>query len=223
VDEGKIGRRTVDDPALAAARAFRKALATEGIRTAPGARTGTGGTAKVLAEVRSPPLSRLVAAMNRESDNFIAEMLLKEVGAQVRGRGTTAAGAVAVRRVLSERGVPLAGVRLVDGSGLSTLDRLTARALAALLISAWSDPAVRPAFVRSLPVAGVNGTLEDRMERPPARGNVRAKTGTTREASALSGYVRSRYVFAILQNGSPIPWWYARRGQDRFAQLLAGS
>jgi D-alanyl-D-alanine carboxypeptidase/D-alanyl-D-alanine-endopeptidase (penicillin-binding protein 4) len=224
VDEGKVGRVKVDNPALAAARAFRRALRAEGISTAAGARVGSAARpARALAEVFSPPLARLVTKMNRKSDNFVAEMLMKVLGAEARKRGTTAAGAIVVRNVLKERGVPLAGVRIADGSGLSLHDRLTARALAALLISAWSDPDVRLPFVRSLPVAGLTGTLEDRMERPPARGNVRAKTGTTREASALSGYVRSRYVFAILQNGNPIPWWHARRGQDRFAQILAGS
>jgi D-alanyl-D-alanine carboxypeptidase/D-alanyl-D-alanine-endopeptidase (penicillin-binding protein 4) len=224
VDEGKVGRVKVDNPALAAARAFRRALRAEGISTAAGARVGSAARpARALAEVFSPPLARLVTKMNRKSDNFVAEMLMKVLGAEARKRGTTAAGAIVVHNVLKERGVPLAGVRIADGSGLSLHDRLTARALAALLISAWSDPDVRLPFVRSLPVAGLTGTLEDRMERPPARGNVRAKTGTTREASALSGYVRSRYVFAILQNGNPIPWWHARRGQDRFAQILAGS
>ena len=59
------------------------------------------------------------------------------------------------------------------------------------------------------------------MTRAPAYRNVRAKTGTTDSASALSGYVRTRYVFSILQNGSPIPWWNARKAQDRFAQVLA--
>jgi D-alanyl-D-alanine carboxypeptidase len=51
---------------------------------------------------------------------------------------------------------------------------------------------------------------------------VRAKTGTTQAASALAGFVGTKYVFAVLQNGSPIPWWHARNGQDRFAQVLAG-
>jgi D-alanyl-D-alanine carboxypeptidase len=68
----------------------------------------------------------------------------------------------------------------------------------------------------------VNGTLVDRMESGPAYGTVYAKTGTTDAASALSGYVRSRYVFSILMNGSPIPWSAARAAQDRFAQVLAG-
>ena len=59
------------------------------------------------------------------------------------------------------------------------------------------------------------------MRRGPAHGAVIAKTGTTREASALSGFVRNRYVFAILQNGDPLPYWWARLAQDRFAQVLA--
>ncbi len=100
---------------------------------------------------------------------------------------------------------------------------MTANAVTSLLYSAARDARLGGAFRASLAVAGVNGTLEDRMERPPANGNVFAKTGTTRNASALSGYVRSRWVFAVLQNGDPIPWWYARRSQDRFAQILAGS
>jgi D-alanyl-D-alanine carboxypeptidase len=110
-----------------------------------------------------------------------------------------------------------------DGSGLSAYDRLTARADARLLRSAYADSRDRGlSFVDSLPTAGVNGTLSDRMTSGPAYQNVYAKTGTTDSASALSGYVRSRYVFSILMNGNPIPWWYAREAQDRFAQVLAG-
>jgi serine-type D-Ala-D-Ala carboxypeptidase/endopeptidase (penicillin-binding protein 4) len=117
--------------------------------------------------------------------------------------------------------VPTAGVRIVDGSGLSRLDRLTGNAVAALLRAAWSDPAIRPTLVAALPVAGVNGTLQDRLRTPPARGRVLAKTGTTSDASALSGYVSSRFLFTVLQNGHPLPYWWARRAQDRFVQVLA--
>ena len=126
-----------------------------------------------------------------------------------------------MRRVLRDAAIPLAGVRIVDGSGLSPRNRLTAAAVIGILVAAWHDPAIRPAFVQSLPVAGVNGTLEDRMERPPARGAVLAKTGTTSESSALSGYVRSRFAFAVLHNGRPVSHYWARRAQDRFAAVLA--
>jgi D-alanyl-D-alanine carboxypeptidase/D-alanyl-D-alanine-endopeptidase (penicillin-binding protein 4) len=117
--------------------------------------------------------------------------------------------------------VPMEGVRIVDGSGLSRLDRLTASALVAILRASWQSPDVRPTLVAALPVAGKNGTLEDRLKRGPAYGVVRAKTGTTNQASALSGYVGGRYVFAVLQNGHPLPYWWARVAQDRFVTALA--
>jgi PBP4 family serine-type D-alanyl-D-alanine carboxypeptidase len=159
--------------------------------------------------------------MDHESDNFTAEMLLKELGAMQMGHGTSAAGAAVVTRELADAGIPTAGVRIVDGSGLSALDRLTANALTALLRAAWLDPELRPVLRAALPVAGVNGTLEDRMRSGPAHGTVLAKTGTTSEASALSGFARDHYAFSILQNGSPVSYWWARVAQDRFAQVLA--
>jgi D-alanyl-D-alanine carboxypeptidase/D-alanyl-D-alanine-endopeptidase (penicillin-binding protein 4) len=117
----------------------------------------------------------------------------------------------------------MSGVRVVDGSGLSLLDRVTARSLVGLLRAADGDPEIRDAFLGSLPVGGVSGTLRDRFGRRPARGQVIAKTGTTSQASALAGFVRRRYVFAILQNGSPVNYWSARTAQDRFVRLLVRS
>jgi D-alanyl-D-alanine carboxypeptidase/D-alanyl-D-alanine-endopeptidase (penicillin-binding protein 4) len=222
VARGKVAGRTVDGPARAAAQAFRVALRAQGVRVGSGVATGVArANATLLADVFSPPVTRIVRVMNLASDNFYAEMLLKELGAHELGRGTTAAGARVTRSVLAARGVPLGGVRIVDGSGLSRYDRLTAQAVARLLVSAREDPRVSGPFYGSLPIAGVSGTLDDRMTSAPAFRRVRAKTGTTSNASALSGYVSTRYAFSILQNGSPIPWWYARRGQDRFAQILA--
>jgi D-alanyl-D-alanine carboxypeptidase/D-alanyl-D-alanine-endopeptidase (penicillin-binding protein 4) len=135
--------------------------------------------------------------------------------------GTTVAGAAVVHRDLIAAGVPLAGVRISDGSGLSLSDRLTARSLAALLIAVWNDVDLRNPFWASLPIAGINGTLDKRLRTPPARGAVRAKTGTTERASALSGYVRDRYGFVVLQNGWPVRRLSAQKAQDRFATALA--
>ena len=224
VARARVGGWITGDPALAAAQAFRRALVAEGVAVGRGTAKATASSSAVeLAEVTSPRLSLVVRQMNRASDNFYAEMLLKVLGANATGRGTSVAGARVVRRELADRGVPLEGVRIADGSGLSLDNRTTARALAALLISAWSDPKVSRPFYNSLPIAGVNGTLRHRMTRRPAYGHVRAKTGTTSSASALSGYVGTKYVFAVLQNGSPVPYWHARAAQDRFAHVLAGS
>ena len=223
VDRAVVEGRTTSTPALAAAKELRDSLRDAGVRVPGKARVGVAPDgAALLAQTRSPRLRRIVRRMNKESDNYYAEMLLKRLGLVARGqRGTTAGGARAVRRELRQRGVPLAGVRIAVGSGLSRRDRLTARMLGALLRSAWRDAGIRTPFYASLPRAGIDGTLEDRLESGPARNRVRAKTGTTNNASALSGYVATRFVFAILQNGNPVPWTSARRSQDRFAQILA--
>jgi D-alanyl-D-alanine carboxypeptidase/D-alanyl-D-alanine-endopeptidase (penicillin-binding protein 4) len=223
VNRAHVGNRMWDEPARAAALLFRRALREAGIAAPRGYGKGTAPGGTLLARIRPRPLSALVRKMDLVSDNFFAEMLLKQLGRRVRGEGTTAAGAAVVRSELRQRGVTMTGVRIADGSGLSRYDRLTARAIGDLLISAFSDARISDAFVSSLPVAGVSGTLEDRMERLPAFRHVFAKTGTTSRASALSGYVTRRFVFAILQNGNPIPYWYAREAQDRFAQVLAGA
>ena len=225
VDRGLVGGRTSRSPAAASAMRFRDVLRSAGIRVAKsGGRTiDAPGTAFPLAQDLSEPLADIVRMMGRDSDNFVAEMLLKQLGATVGAGGTTAAGAAVVRETLAEAGVPLAGVRIADGSGLSRLDRMTAEALVAILLAGAADPDVRDAYVASLAVAGVDGTLSHRMERLPARGRVIAKTGTTSYSSALSGFVRGRYAFAILMNGNPVSSAAARRAQDRFATALAGS
>jgi D-alanyl-D-alanine carboxypeptidase/D-alanyl-D-alanine-endopeptidase (penicillin-binding protein 4) len=224
VDRARVGSVVSRTPALAAATAFRDALQRAGIAVDGPVRTASADEwSELLASVSSPTLAAMVRFMDRESDNFTAEMLLKQLGLAELDRGTSAAGATVVMQALAEAGVPMTGVRIVDGSGLSRLDRLTTNALGTLLKVAWANPAVRPALLAALPVAGVNGTLQHRLSKPPARGRVLAKTGTTDSASSLSGYVSDRYAFAILQNGNPLSYWWARRAQDRFAQILAGS
>ena len=224
VDRAWYRGRTSPNPALAAASLLRERLAVHGVAVGKRSRVGTTPPlAAVLGQHVSPPLATIVRTMGRDSDNFSAELLVKQLGAIELGSGTTAAGVKVLRRQLAAAGVPLEGVRLADGSGLSSLDRLTANTVVRLLLVGASDPRLRDAFLGSLAVAGVDGTLSGRMRFLPARSRVIAKTGTTRLACALSGFVRDRYVFAILQNGSPVPSWSARRAQDRFATLLAAA
>jgi len=222
VDHGRIGGNVSAHPALAAALGFRAILASAGVAVAGPAGLGRAAAEDVqLASTSSPPLLHMLRLVNRESDNFTAELLLKHLGGIDSGRGTTGAGATVVRRVLEASGVPLHGVRIVDGSGLSLLDRQTAESLVGILSAAWADPLLRGSFLASLAVAGRNGTLRGRLRRGPASGNVYAKTGTTALSSALSGYVGGRYVFAVVHNGPPLSAWWCREAQDRFVTVLA--
>jgi D-alanyl-D-alanine carboxypeptidase/D-alanyl-D-alanine-endopeptidase (penicillin-binding protein 4) len=222
VNRGWTGRYETGRPALMATQILRRDLRRASVTVHGGAALGVASAQWAsLASVQSGRLAVLVRHMDVYSDNFYAEMLLKEVGA-VQGTGGSAAAGVAVElQLLSDAGVPLAGVRMVDGSGLSLIDRWTPLGLATLLRTMWEDSDLRPYLVPALPIAGETGTLQHRMRKAPARGLVRAKTGTTNNASSLSGFVGDRYAFSILENGSPVSVLNAEQSQNRFAQVLA--
>ena len=222
VNRGWTGRSETGNPALYAAQLFRLDLRQAGVTVGGGAAVGVASDQGIpLASVDSPALSALLRHMDVYSDNFYAEMLLKQIGAVQSARGSAAAGLAVTRRLLAAAGVPLAGVRMVDGSGLSLIDRWTPNGLAHLLLTMWADPDLQPYVVAALPVAGRTGTLQHRMRTGPARGRVRAKTGTTANSSALSGFVGNRYAFSILENGRPVRTASAEQSQNRFAQVLA--
>jgi len=223
VDRCIFSGRLANRPALAAAALFKRALSAAGVKVTGKSRQGVAPAASVpIAHVSSARLWKILRYMDSWSDNFTAELLLKHLGAQ-QGHGTSAGGAAVVRRVLMQAGVPMSGVRLVDGSGLSSKDRLTVGALIAILQSAWTDPALRKPFQAVLAVAGRTGTLRNRLHGLATKGRVAAKTGTTDDASALAGYVKGRYAFAIIHNGYPLASWYAKQAEDRFVQVLAAA
>ncbi len=214
-------RQLVHDPALAAAALFDQMLRAQGV-DARGAVVGAPRSeTEALASIQSHKLSVLLRLMDADSDNFTAEMVLKAIGAEKAGNGSTATGAAIVRRDLAAAGVPLTGARIVDGSGLSRLDRVTARELSSLLLVFWKNASMRAIVQSSLAVAGESGTLKHRLLGKKTRGIVRGKTGTTQIASALSGYVGSRYAFVLIQNGHPVDWEAAHKLQDRFVEALA--
>jgi len=206
-------------PRFAAAR-LDAALARRDIPVRGGPRAGRApDAARVLASVDSPPMESIVRLTNKPSDNFFAEMLVKDLAMQRYGRGTTIRGArlaAAFARRLGGR------ARLVDGSGLSRGDRASPYRVVRLL-RAIQRREEYDAFYRSLSIAGRDGTLRDRMRRGPARGRCRGKTGTLWNVSALSGYCRARsgdvYAFSFLMNG--VYPYGARKLQDRMVQAIA--
>jgi D-alanyl-D-alanine carboxypeptidase/D-alanyl-D-alanine-endopeptidase (penicillin-binding protein 4) len=207
-------------PPKFAAQAFRAALRRRGVPVTRAARAGvTPATALPLAGLNSPGVENLVASMNVPSDNFIAETLIKALGAEFGAGGTTSAGAAVVRADAARLGIR---TTVVDGSGLSRSNRTSPKAVVSLL-SAMDESAMAEPFALSLPVAGRTGTLHDRMRGNAARDACRAKTGTLSNVSALAGYCDTRgggrVAFAFLMN-SVYPW-SARRLQDRMAGALA--
>ena len=213
--------RAATAPSLRAARAVRRALVRAGIQVGP-ARVAPAPAADAveLARVESAPVGNHAKIAGRDSDNFIAEMLLNAAAVEATGRGTTAAGVETERGVLAELGVPDRGLALVDGSGLSYDNRATAAALSLLLARIDDDPALGPAMRTALATAGVNGTLAGRMRSGPAAGLVRAKTGSLNDASSLSGYA-GECAFSVLVQRTWVDQAAAHALQDRIAQLLA--
>lgn len=181
--------RPAADPPAYAADALTQLLVARGVAVGGPAGSGSApdGLATVL-EVPSLPVKDLVKEMLNFSDNNTAELLLKAVGLQAADSGSTDAGLAEARRVLEESGIDLTGIQLLDGSGLDTGNRLSCRLLDDVLGAAGPSGPVAD----GLAVAdGADGTLRDRFGNSPAAGAVRAKTGTLRGVTALSGWVRT--------------------------------
>jgi D-alanyl-D-alanine carboxypeptidase/D-alanyl-D-alanine-endopeptidase (penicillin-binding protein 4) len=161
---------------------------------------------RVLAEHVSPPLLESVRVLNKMSQNLHAELLLRTIAREKTGIGSTEIGLKLEQDFLKSVGVAEGDAVLTDGSGLSTNNLVTPRAVVALLQYAIRQP-WGPDFMATLPIAGVEGTLEDRMKDTPAAGLIQAKTGGLEHVHALSGYattVSGEYLaFSIFVNNDP--------------------
>ncbi|MCA1712995.1 MAG: D-alanyl-D-alanine carboxypeptidase/D-alanyl-D-alanine-endopeptidase [Actinobacteria bacterium] len=215
----------LSDPALPNTTLFRSYLAAEGV-TVHGVvrRYHRPVDARTVAVVTSGPIADVVRRALKRSDNFAAELLLKEVGKAVRNDGSSAGGYAAMSDVLGTRGVPVGTG--TDGSGLSSYDRQTPGGQLMLLKAAEQDPAVGTAFRRALPIACQDGTLEKRMCGTAAAGRLSAKTGTLPGARALSGYTTTasgRKVWFSFQLTAFSNGTTARNAIDRAAVVLASA
>jgi D-alanyl-D-alanine carboxypeptidase/D-alanyl-D-alanine-endopeptidase (penicillin-binding protein 4) len=208
---------------------FLSLLAVRGITVKGKARPGvTPEGARLIVADASPRLQEVVTTLNQHSNNFVAEMLLKAVGAHVRGApGTTQKGILVAQEML-ERDVGLApgSYILGNGSGLNDVNRFSAAQLVQLVRRMAQDSTVAPEFVGSLGVAGASGTLGHRMVQTAAERQLRGKTGTLAGVSALTGVVESPrhgpVFFSILVNGVVGPASAAWEVQDRIGAAMAG-
>jgi D-alanyl-D-alanine carboxypeptidase/D-alanyl-D-alanine-endopeptidase (penicillin-binding protein 4) len=218
---------SVDNPTLFAVTALRDALIARGIDVRgpavdiddmPHPPKRSDGV--VLITYRSPPLSTLAVRLMKVSQNLYAETLLKTLGA------SAAAGRMTVQAVLDKWGIPADELIQRDGSGLSRYDYVTADALVAILAHVDRDDTLRAPFEASLPIAGRDGTLANRMKGTAAEGNARAKSGSMSNVRALSGYVTSGdgepLVFSILANNFETTADVINHATDAIVVRLAG-
>jgi D-alanyl-D-alanine carboxypeptidase len=224
-NQGLVNGNRVKAPATWAARLLTEALADAGVKVKHKPASGkVPGTTRLVKRQYSATLAGIMKRMNKESDNYFAEVLLKGLGRDFYGDGSTAAGVKASREALRAHGIGSDAYVVLDGSGLSYGNRLTAHDIVRLL-GAMSRRDDFDAFYDSLAIAGEDGTLEDRMRGTAASGNAHAKTGTLNISVCLSGYVESanehRVAFSILMNGWPLDWTRATKAQDAIVVALA--
>ena len=188
-------------------------LQARGVRVEGGYGAGAAPKgAKTVGAIDSPPLRRIITELLTESDNQTAELLTKELGRVKGSGGTTAAGVQVIDRVIRRLGLPTAGVQVTDGSGLDDGDHVTCSFLAALLARTGRHSPLGD----SLPVAGQTGTLANRFVASPAKGRLRAKTGTLNTVSALAGYVDTI-------PGTTLTFSYIATGANRELRRSCGS
>jgi D-alanyl-D-alanine carboxypeptidase/D-alanyl-D-alanine-endopeptidase (penicillin-binding protein 4) len=206
-------RRRVDDPVRYAGDVLKRALAEKGIKLLARNPIKTGTVplnAKLLVAHDSNSLSSVVRDMNKSSDNYYAESVLKTLGAETRATPAPASwsdGIAAMQAYLAKLGLPPGTYRSNNGSGLFSATEVSARQLVTVLRGAHKDYRIGPDLLASLPVGGMDGTLSKRWHGSATRGRVRAKTGSLAAVTTLAGYVgvdsARPLAFAILVNDIP--------------------
>ncbi len=196
----------ITNPPYFTGTVFKDVLEKAGVEVAGKVRLGTvPEEARKIVLHQSEPLSLILRGLNKFSNNFVAEQLVKTMGAIEFGEpGTTENGVKAITRYLESLGISSKDFVISDGSGLSNKDRLTPNQIIAVLKDAFQNFSMYPEFIASLAVMGVDGSVVDRLVNIPEASRVRVKTGTLDGVSALSGYLQSkqgeRLAFSILMN-----------------------
>lgn len=215
---------TMEDPALFVGALWKEQLEKQGVSFQPKMelkKTVLKSGVPMHTHL-SKPLSEIMIELNKDSDNFYAEMLLKTLGVTQKDEGSFEAGSAAVADVMKRAGIE-SGYRQVDGSGLSRFNMITPTQMIESLIFVQEQD-YRAELEKSLPIAGVDGTLKNRMKATTAQNNLTAKSGSLSGVNTLSGYVTAKnghkLAFSILINGI-YKSKYARDLQDRVGILLS--
>jgi D-alanyl-D-alanine carboxypeptidase/D-alanyl-D-alanine-endopeptidase (penicillin-binding protein 4) len=216
---------THHDPDVAYLAAVREALHDKGISIDDAKSADTYDRVDTLATLSSPPLSEILKALMKPSQNQIAEMLFRTVALEKTGAGRPDSARAIVSAQIAQWGAAVPAEAVVrDGSGLSRYDYISPRTVVRVLDAMRRSPYFT-AYYDALPIAGVDGTIRNRMKGTPAQGNVHAKTGSVALARSLSGYVTTAdhhmLIFSFLANNWTVPVTSVERVQDAIAARLA--
>lgn len=216
----------VNNPSLFATTTFKDALERIGITVKGSPILGKiPKKSKRVAAYSSESLSRIICDSNKVSNNFVAEQILKTLGAEILGApGTTEKGIQVIQKFLTELSIPPDTYVLENGSGLSRNNRLSAEQIVTLLTHMHDDFEVRSEFLASLAIAGIDGTLRSRLQDTQAERRLRAKTGAIRSVSCLSGYAASKdnevFAFSIMMNEYSSGGYGIQKIQNQIGLLL---
>ena len=218
--------RTIKNPSRFAAILLSKELAKQGINgSATVQKKKMGGNADTLFTHTSEPLLKILYDLDKYSSNFIAEHILKTIGAEIGGRpGTSEKGVEAIAAYLQHHSIVPDSIIQRDGSGLSRYNLITPKQITSTLHYLYYCFACGPELMSMLPVAGADGTLRSRMGDPATNRRVRAKTGTMTHVSTLSGYCITSsgriLIFSIMMKDFPTTSGHARAIQDGIISVL---
>lgn len=217
----------IDNPPLHAAQLLKDELTSWGINVSGKADKGvTPASANTLAET-SILLRDLIKAINKNSDNFLAECLFKTIGAVASGvQGNSFYSTQTILNYIEDHGIFPKGTEVVDGSGISRYDQVTTAAIVGLLEQVYFDLGIYNDFYESLSIGGVDGTLRHRFNWGSANNNFRGKTGTLNGVSSLSGYLTTlggedliiSIMFEFSRGGADLH----RDVQDNIVEYLSG-
>ncbi|MCC6954472.1 MAG: D-alanyl-D-alanine carboxypeptidase/D-alanyl-D-alanine-endopeptidase [Deltaproteobacteria bacterium] len=183
----------------------------------------TSQTAKPFFISQSKELGEILEDLNRYSSNFAAEQIAFALGKKDDGKYDRTLGLQRVKESLVEGGLPVDGLVMLDASGLSSENRVSAHLLARVTSSAWQSLEIAPVYIGSMSRFGISGTLKSRSLGSDSQGRIWAKTGTINNVSSLAGLAQGasgrRYAFAILINGG-VSKEDASRVEDNIVRVL---
>ncbi|WKZ71277.1 MAG: D-alanyl-D-alanine carboxypeptidase/D-alanyl-D-alanine-endopeptidase [Melioribacteraceae bacterium] len=221
----------INNPSQFFANAFYEVLVEEGLVVKGSAKTNSKlgkqfdfNELTYLFEDHSARLTEIVAEINKNSNNVYAEQLLKAIGYELFGYGSTKNGLIAIEKIIQQMGINPTNIQIVDGSGVSPINLITPNQVTKLLSYMYKSDSFEE-FYKSLSIAGFDGTLIERMGKSKAENNFRGKSGYLENVRSLAGYIKTTdnepIALVLIANNFLVPAQLASYVQDKICNLLA--